>query len=78
MRKVTISLPAETLADARKLADAAGIPLADWLAATLTHTVRIRSGLAAMDEWERDAGPISAAETAWASARLAEAEANSG
>ncbi len=57
-KKITITLPEETLASLRSLAAAAGLPLSTYLAEVTAHHARIQDGLAAMREWEQLSGTV--------------------
>jgi len=57
-RKITITLPEETLAALRAAAAGAGIPLSTYVAQVTEHHARIQDGLAAIREWEAVSGPI--------------------
>lgn len=57
-KKITITLPEETLAALRASAEAAGLPLSTYIAQVTEHHARIQDGLAAMREWEAVSGPV--------------------
>lgn len=57
-KKITITLPEETLAALRTSADAKGLPLSTYIAQVTEHHARIQDGLAAMREWEAVSGPV--------------------
>lgn len=73
-KKVTITLPKETLERVAKLARAKGVPLSTYIADMAEHRVRIEDGLAAMREWEAEYGPFTADELADAESRIELAE----
>ncbi len=57
-KKITITLPEETLAALRASAASAGLPLSTYIAEVTAHHARIQDGLAAMREWDAMSGPI--------------------
>ena len=57
-KKITITLPEETLTALRSSAEAAGLPLSTYIAEITAHHARIQDGLAAMREWEAVSGPV--------------------
>jgi hypothetical protein len=73
-RKVTITLPEETLAAISALARAEGLPLSTYLSKLAEHRVRIQDGLAAMREWEAEHGSFTPEELQRAQARIEQAE----
>ena len=80
-RKITITLPEETLERVAALARAEGIPLSTYIARMAEHRARIEDGLAAMREWELEHGPPSHEAQQWLAdqlARLAEESALAG
>lgn len=46
-----------------------------WMSRAATHSARVEAGLAAVAEWEREHGVITAADLSRAAATLAEADA---
>lgn len=74
-KKVTITIPEETLAKASALAKKAGLPLSTWLTRTAEHEVRVQEGLEAMQEWEEEHGAFTDDEIATAESELAGADA---
>ncbi len=74
-KKITITLPEETLASLRSSAAAAGLPLSTYLAEVTAHHARIQDGLAAMKEWEEFAGPVDPEVTAQVDRELARLDA---
>lgn len=58
-KKITITLPEETLARLREAATTAGLPLSTYITQVTEHHARIQDGLAALFEWEMAAGPVS-------------------
>jgi predicted DNA-binding protein len=75
-RKITITLPEETLERVSALARAAGLPLSTYVTRLAEHRIRIEDGLAAMREWEEEDGPVSDEAYAWAEEQIARAEAS--
>ena len=75
-RKITITLPEETLEEVTALARAEGLPLSTYLARLAEHRIRIEAGLAAMKEWEVEHGPMPEEALAWAEEQIARAEAS--
>jgi hypothetical protein len=57
-KKITITLPEETLDTLRASAAAAGLPLSTYLADVTAHHARIQDGLAAMSEWDEVTEPV--------------------
>jgi predicted DNA-binding protein len=74
-KKITITLPEETLKRLSALARAEGLPLSTYLTKLAEHRIRIEDGLAAMREWEDVEGPISEEAWVWAAEQIARAEA---
>ena len=74
-KKVTITIPEETLSKASALAKKAGLPFSTWLARTAEHEVRVQEGLEAMREWEAEHGSFTDDEVARAESQLADADA---
>jgi Arc/MetJ-type ribon-helix-helix transcriptional regulator len=75
-RKITITLPEETLEHISALARAEGLPLSTYVTRLAEHRIRIEAGLAAMREWEEEHGPISDEAYSWAEEQIARAEAS--
>lgn len=73
-KKITITLPEDTLARLRESAAAAGIPLSTYIAQVTEHHARIQDGLAEMREWEAEHGEITDEERASVAAEIAQAE----
>lgn len=74
-RKVTITISEELLKHSKELAKRAGMPLSTWIAGAAERRARIEDGLAAVAEIEREEGPITPEELAWARAKLAQIDA---
>jgi len=74
-RKVTITLPEETLERLRLLAREHGLPLSTYLADVTDHHLRVEDGLAAMREWVAEDGPPSPEAERWVDDQLTHAEA---
>ena len=74
-KKITITLPEESLEQAKHLADRAGLPLSTWITKVVEHKARIEAGLEAMREWEAEHGEFTEEELALADARIAAADA---
>lgn len=73
-KKITITLPEETLKRISSLARAEGLPLSTYLTKLAEHRVRIEDGLAAMREWEAEYGAFTPEELDRAAARIEQAE----
>jgi predicted DNA-binding protein len=73
-KKITITLPEETLARLRESAAASGIPLSTYIAQVTEHHARIQEGLAEMREWEAEHGEITDEERESVAAEIARAE----
>jgi predicted DNA-binding protein len=73
-KKITITLPEDTLARLRESAAATGIPLSTYIAQITEHHARIEAGLAEMREWEAEHGEITDEERASMAAEIARAE----
>ncbi|MGE3620699.1 MAG: hypothetical protein AB7L84_09570 [Acidimicrobiia bacterium] len=67
--KRSISLPPELAQRIERAADAAGLSVSAWLAATAAHRLRIEEGLAGVAAWEREHGALTDAEIAEGLAR---------
>ncbi len=70
-KKITITLPEETLARLKEEASTAGLPLSTYIAQVTEHHARIQGGLAALREWETVSGPVDAEDEAWADREIA-------
>lgn len=68
-------MPEAVAARVEDVARQAGLPLSSWAAYALEHEARIAGGLAAVREWEAEAGPFTEEELAWADAQVASADA---
>ena len=70
VKKISVALDAQVAAAARDAAEAAGVSLSAWLTEAARQLIRLADGLAAMAEWDAEAGAVSAAEqqqaAAWA------------
>jgi predicted transcriptional regulator len=73
-KKITITLPEDTLARLRESAAASGIPLSTYIAQVTEHHARIEAGLAEMREWEAEHGEFTDEERASVAAEIAGAE----
>jgi hypothetical protein len=76
-KKITITLPEDTLVRLRESAAASGIPLSTYIAQITEHHARIEAGLAEMREWEAEHGEITDEERANMAAEIARAEGRS-
>jgi hypothetical protein len=74
-RKVTITLTEEVFAQAAEHARQAGLPLSAWISKAAEQRARMEDGLAAVAEWEKEAGPLTPEEIAEAEANWARADA---
>jgi hypothetical protein len=74
-KKITITLPEESLDQAKRLADRAGLPLSTWITKVVEHKARIEAGLDAIREWEAEHGEFTEEELAWADSQIAAADA---
>lgn len=74
-KKITITLPEETLYRLRESAAAAGMPLSTYITQVTEHHARIQDGLAAMREWDAASGPVSEEHTVWAKGQVARVDA---
>lgn len=77
-KKRSISMPPDVDADIAAAAAAAGITYSSWLAETARKEFRIRAGLAAVSEFEREHGAFTPGELAeaadWANRAIERAE----
>jgi hypothetical protein len=62
--KRSVSLPPELESAIERAADEEGTTFSAWLAATAAHRLRMEGGRRAIAEWEREHGPLTAAELA--------------
>ena len=69
-KKITITMPEETLERVSALARAADLPLSTYVTRLAEHRIRIEDGLAAMKEWEQEYGPPSADAERWLEEQL--------
>lgn len=74
-KKITITLPEETLAALRIQASALGVPLSTYIASISQHHARIRAGLAESRQWESEHGAFTNEEIAAIDREIALAEA---
>ena len=74
-KKITITLPEDTLSRLRESAAASGIPLSTYIAHVTEHHARIQEGLAALREWEAVSGPVLDEDAAWAEREIARVDA---
>lgn len=77
-KKRSISMPPDVDADIAAAAAAAGMTYSSWLAETARKEFRIRAGLAAVSEFEREHGAFTPGELAeaadWANRAIERAE----
>jgi predicted transcriptional regulator len=75
-QKRSISLPPELATRVERAAAASGKTVSGWLAETAARRLKIEAGLAALAEWEAEAGPLTEEERAegeaWARRVLAD------
>ena len=69
--KLAISVDAEVHSGVIDAAEAEGLSVSAWMTAAARRALRIRDGLAAVAEWERDHGALTPQELAAARRRLA-------
>ena len=62
--KRSISLPPEVAATIDEAVEAAGTNVSAWITATVVHRLRLDAGRAAIAEWEREHGALTADELA--------------
>ena len=62
--KRSISLPPEVAAAIDEAAEAAGTNVSAWITATVVQRLRLDAGRAAIAEWEREHGALTADELA--------------
>lgn len=74
-KKITITLPEETLASLRSSAAKAGLPLSTYLAEVTAHHARIQDGLAEQRQWEAEHEPFTQDEIDEVDRRLARLDA---
>jgi hypothetical protein len=60
--KRSVSLAPDLAAAIDRAAKASGDTFSGWLSATAAHRLRIEAGRRALSEWEREHGPLTAAE----------------
>jgi hypothetical protein len=58
-KKVSVTLDADVLEEAREAARLRGMSLSAWLSDAAHRTARIEDGRRAVKEWEEENGPIS-------------------
>ncbi|MEU4697237.1 ribbon-helix-helix protein, CopG family [Nonomuraea dietziae] len=75
VKKISISLPEETLDEIARLAEREGLSVSAWLTQAAGHVIRREAGLAAVREWEAEHGEITDDELSAAAAKLATADA---
>jgi len=73
-KKITITLPEETLVWLRESAASLGIPLSTYITQVTEHHARIEAGLAEMREWEAEHGDFTDEERASVAAEIERAE----
>lgn len=73
-KKVTITIPEETVTRLAALAAQDGVPLSGLVTSAAEDYLRRRLGLAAIDEWIAENGDFTPEEIAHADAVMAEAE----
>ncbi|GIH74465.1 hypothetical protein Plo01_08940 [Planobispora longispora] len=70
-----MSLPEEVAEAVSVAAERAGLSVSAWVTRAAAHSARVEAGLAAVTEWEREHGAITAADLSRAAAVLADADA---
>ncbi|MGE0879757.1 MAG: hypothetical protein AB7L13_18265 [Acidimicrobiia bacterium] len=73
VKKLSIALDENVAERAREAAEEDGLSLSAWVSTTLDRALRIREGLAVVDEWEAEHGAFTAEELAWADEVVARA-----
>ena len=71
VKKLSIALDESVAESAASAAAASGLSLSAWLNDAAQRAIRIEEGLAAVREWEREHGELTAEELAWADEVLA-------
>ena len=71
--KLAISVDAEVHSEVIDAAEAEGLSVSAWMTAAARQALRVRDGLAAVAEWEREHGALTAQELAAARRRMATA-----
>jgi hypothetical protein len=69
--KLAISVDADVHSGVLDAAEEEGLSVSAWMTAAARRALRIRDGLAAVTEWEREHGALTAQELAAARRRLA-------
>jgi hypothetical protein len=68
--KLAISVDADVHSEVLDAAEEEGLSVSAWMTAAARRALRIRDGLAAVAEWEREHGALTAQELAAAQRRL--------
>src|SRR5580700_12292104 len=68
--KRSVSLDEDVASAVEQAADEEGMSFSAWLSDAAQHRLRIREGLKAVQEWEAEAGPLTAEERAAGEALL--------
>jgi hypothetical protein len=71
--KLAISVDPEVHSEVIDAAEAEGLSVSAWMTAAARQALRVRDGLAAVAEWEREHGALTAQELAAARRRVATA-----
>ena len=71
--KRSISLPADLFAEISRAAESVGTTISGWLAETAAHRLKIEAGLAGVEAWKAQHGPITDEERERADAWVREA-----
>ena len=69
--KLAISVDAEVHSEVIDAAEAEGLSVSAWMTAAARRALRVRDGLAAVAEWEREHGALTSEELVAARRRLA-------
>jgi hypothetical protein len=69
--KLAISVDSDVHSEVIEAAEAEGLSVSAWMTAAARRALRVRDGLDAVAEWEREHGPLTAQELAAARRRLA-------
>lgn len=67
--KRSISLPPDLAAEIDRAAEAAGMTVSAWIAATLSRQLKLAAGRRAVEEWESEHGALTPDELARGQAR---------
>ena len=68
--KLAITVDSDVHRQVVEAAEAEGVSVSSWMTAAARRALKIRDGLAAVDEWEAEHGSLTAAELAAARRRV--------